>query len=138
MIKLKDLLKENSDKVYVQQNTLAVYYRPNSGSTTQFKGDPDKFRGYFTDKHNDNHYDHNVEKIIDWSKSQTAIVKKGNTGLYKIPAYWGYSEAKDLSIWGGNKTPDYYLWMLLQTMDSGDTVISFFKTKNEALAYWQK
>ena len=138
MIKITNLLTEGNDKVYVQQNTLAVYYRPNSGTTTQLKGDPDKFRGFFTDKRDDSHYDHNVVRILDWTKSNPAIVKKGGTSLYKIPAYWGYTEAKDLSVWGGSKTPDYYLWMLVQTMGSGDTIINFFKTKSEALAFWQK
>ena len=126
------------DKVYIQQNTLWVSYNPGSGITTQIKGDPDKFRGFFTDKKGDDHYDDIVSKIIDWSKKETPEAKKGGTSLFKIPCYWGYKSARELSIWGGEIIQDYFLYMLVQTMGSGDTVINFFKTKKEALAFWNK
>ena len=127
-----------NEKVYIQQNTLWYSYSPGSGITTQIKGDPDKFRGFFTDKKGDDHYDFIVSKILDWSKKEKSEVQKGGTSLHKIPAYWGYKSNRDLSIWGGEITPDYYLYMLVQTMGSGDTIINFFKTKKEALAFWSK
>lgn len=127
-----------NEKVYIQQNTLWLSYSPGSGITTQIKGDPDKFRGFFTDKKGDDHYDFIVSKIIDWSKKEKPDTKKGGTSLFKIPCYWRYKSARDLSIWAGDLDPDYYLYMLVQTMGSGDTVIGFFKTKKEALAFWNK
>lgn len=140
----KEFLNESiqTDKVYIQQNTLWCSYSPGSGVTTQIKGDPEKFRGFFTNKKGDDHYDSIVDKILEWSKKEKADIKKGGTSLFKIPCYWGYKSARDLSIWAGDLDPDYqpdyFLWMLVQTMGSGDTIINFFKTKREALSFWSK
>lgn len=127
-----------NEKVYIQQNTLWVAYSPGSGITTQIKGDPDKFRGFFTDKKDDDHYDFIVSKILNWAKIEKPEDKKGGTSLYKIPCYWGYKSARDLSIWEGEINPNYFIFMLVQIMGSGDTIINFFKTKKEALAFWSK
>lgn len=137
MIKLKGLLKENTDKVYIEQNTLWVSHRPDSGTTTQIKGDPDKFRGYWTDKVDDDHYDYNARRIVDWANSQTPIVRKSSMSLYKIPGYWGrIGDAENLSIWGGDKKPNYYIWLYVGKIANGNNVVSLFKTKSEALAFW--
>lgn len=127
-----------SEKVFIQQNQLWVAHSPGSGMTTQIKGDPDKFRGYFTDKQGDEHYDYNVKLILRWSKNEKPISKKDGTSLFKIPCYWQYKEQKELSVWGGDIQPDYFLFMLVQTMGSGDIIIGFFKTQREANAFWSK
>lgn len=124
----------NNDKVYIQQNTLWVSYSPNSGRTTQIKGDPDKFRGFFSNETTDEHYDGIVDKLLDWAKKETPLVKKSTSSLYKIPAYWKYSDTNDLSVWNGDKKPDYFLWMLIST-NAKYSIVNFFKTKQEAVAF---
>lgn len=129
----------DTKKVYIQQNTLWVAHSPGSGSTTQIKGDPDKFRGYFTNKAGDEHYDGSVSMLTVWADTDRSYIsKKGKTSLHKIPCYWGYKNPSDLSIWGGEIQPDYFLFMLVQTIGTGDTIIGFFKTQREANAFWNK
>lgn len=122
------------DIVYIQQNTLWTSYSPGSGMTTQIAGDPDKFRGYLTDKQGDDHFDSNVGNIVKWADQQEGLkIKEGST-LYKIPCYWGYKPQRDLSVWGGDVQPDYYLWLLLVKAPNYN-LVNFFKTKNEAINF---
>jgi len=123
-----------TDVVYIQQNSLWTSYSPGSGMTTQIAGDPYKFRGYLTDKQGDDHFDSNVANIAKWADKQEGIKVKDGTTLFKIPCYWGYKPQRDLSIWGGNVNPDYYLWMSF-TKAPNYNLINFFKTKNEALGF---
>jgi len=135
--KFNEFLNESKDNdtVYFQQNTLWIAYNPGSGITKQIKGDPDKFRGFFSSDNTDTeHYDFIVEKILEWSKYETPIFKKKRSAIYKIPAYWGYGETRELSVWGGEKNPDYFLYMLISTTDSY-SIISFFKREQEAISF---
>jgi hypothetical protein len=135
MIKLKKLLNEGGDKIFIQQNTLWVGWNPNSGTTTQIKGDPTKFRGYWTDRRTDSHYDFNVSRILDAVKHQTPDVSKNGVRIYKIPAWWGYSDANDYTIWGGDKKPEYYIWLYIGKIGNDESVVHLFKTKSEAVAF---
>lgn len=118
--------------VYVQQNNLWWATSPGSGMTTYIKGDPDKFRGYFTNDPGEVTYDYNVNNILKWSRTQPSISSKNL--LYKIPAYWGYKDASELSVWGGSIKPDYFLYLLLSTYRD-KFILSLFKTKKEALDF---
>ena len=122
------------DVVYIQQNTLWTSYSPGSGMTSQIQGDPDKFRGFLTNKQGDDHYDYNVENILKWANQQEGLKIKDGSTLYKIPCYWGYKPQRELSIWGGEILPDYYLWMLISKA-SDYYVVNFFKTKQEAINF---
>lgn len=147
MIKLLGLLTENDHKVYFQKDTLWYAHSPGSGITAQIK-DPLHFKGFITDKKNDDNYDFSADRIIDWSKTEAPVARKGGTSLYKIPYYASYRSTSDgytprpgeseLSVWGGKIQPDAYVWMLVQKMGSGDTVIGFFKTKQEAIGFWSR
>jgi len=126
--------------VYIQQNTLWYSWNPGSGITTKIKGDPDKFRGYFTNDPNDetmSNIETNIDDIVNyiakWSKSQPSV--KSGLLLYKIPAYWGLKEPSELSVWDGPVKPDYFLFMLLSTFGKNGYIINFFKTKNEAIVF---
>lgn len=128
----RDQYIEKAPVVYIQQNYLWWSWSPDSGVTTHIKGDPDKFRGYFTNDPKESTWDINVDNILKWSRTQKSIAPR--VLLYKIPAYWGYKGAYELSVWGGSVQPDYYLYMLLSTYRD-KFILSLFKTKKEALAF---
>lgn len=126
----------STSKVFIQQNSLWISYQPNSGSTTQIKGNPDEFRGYFTNDEKDGeHYDNDVNALIEWSASNKPEVKKSNYVVHKIPCWWGYKDHHDLSIWGGDIKPEYYVWLSITTMKNGISLVGLFKTKQQALAF---
>jgi len=140
----EEFLNESSlknDQVYFQQNTLWYSWSPGSGITKQIKGDPDKFRGYITDKKDDSNFDGIAENIVKWSieNKHLSHFKSMSKFLFKIPCWWGYKSARDLSIWAGDLDPDYqpdyFLWMLVSVMGSGNSIINFFKTKQEAVNF---
>lgn len=130
----------SSSKVFIQQNSLWISYKPNSGSTTQIKGNPDEFNGYFTNNEEDEeHYNSDVNVLIEWSKLNKPEVKKSNSVsnyvLYKIPCWWGYKDHHELSIWGGDIKPEYYIWLSITTMKNGMSLVDLFKTKQHALGF---
>ena len=122
--------------VFIQQNTLWVAHRPNNGTTTQIKGDPDKFRGYWSTDHIDTeHYDFNATEIADWSHWNKPVSTGKNWKLYKIPAWWGYKDQTELDIWGGYIKPDYFIWLGVVKMQNGESLIHLFGRKQEALGF---
>lgn len=122
--------------VFIQQNTLWVAHRPNSGNTTQIKGDPDKFRGYWSSDQNDTkHYAYNAANIADWSNWNKPVSTGKNWKLYKISAWWGYKDQIELDIWGGDNKPDYFIWLGVVKMQNGESLIHLFSTKREALGF---
>ena len=126
MIKLKNILRESKDKVFVKDGSLWVSYNPGSGKTTPYK---DKM--FITSKRGDSHFDSNAIDIEKWSKTNRAVFKNKISRVHKIPVYSLRTHSKDLSVWGGETTPSSFLYMLVATETNGNVVVSFFKTTNE-------
>jgi len=130
MIKLKDILNESKDKVFVKDNSLWVSYNPGSGKTT-----PMKDKMFITSKSGDSHFDSNALDIKKWSKENKAVLVNKISRVHKIPVYSLRTHSKDLSVWGGTTTPSSFIYMLVATETNGNVVVSFFKKRNEVLNF---
>jgi hypothetical protein len=128
----------SGDVVYIHQNTLWCSWAISSGVTAQIPGNPDEWRGFFKNFDgglSSGTYHSIVDDIAKWALKQKSEVKKNGATLHKIPAYWQKGSNSDLSIYGGGIKPDYYLYMLVQRLTNNRVIISFFKTKKEAVAF---
>ena len=133
MIKLKELLSESRDKVFIQDDMLWVSYSPGSGQTTPIRN----LRTYWTDKSSDSNFESNVRNIVKWSETQKPILKNKISRVHKIPVYdrGRGRTSSELSIWGGIQTPNSFLYLLIATETNGIHVVSFFKSRKEIVTW---
>jgi len=130
-IKLKELMNEGKDAVYIQGDTLWWSYSPGSGLAVPLRG-----KTFFTNNSADKgHFDVIVEKIMKWAKTAKPLKqnrKRGST-LYKIPNYIKHERmTSDLSVWGGDVQPQKAAYLVIIKDTTGRTLVNIFNKKQEA------
>jgi hypothetical protein len=112
----------NKDKVYVAADTLWAAYALHSGTTMpNFKS-----KSYITTKNDDKNYDDIARKLITYSNTTKPDMVKEDSKLFKIPIYKNH----DIDVFKNDPKPDSFCYMLIK-----QSVINFFKTKNEAINF---
>lgn len=131
---LRNLIEANTDTVLYSQGELWVTYGQSSGQTVQIGQNGKTF---VTDKKNDPNFNSTVPKIKKWAKKTKPMDNNGHqTNMYKIPEYGRTKMGDTYDIWGGDKTPIGYVYLVMNVSSHNVyDVVNFFDNKNEAKAW---
>jgi len=130
-MKFRDYLNETTDdKVIYVDNELWVTYGQGSGQTSYL---PDLTK-YLTDKGDDKNFDSLVPKLSRFAKSNKPMKqnKSKTVKMFEVPTY-PHVQYEAYDIFGGDIKPNGKIYMIIT--EEKNTIVNFFKKKNEALAW---
>ena len=129
------------DKVYFEKPlgdwySLWIAHSPNSGTSIYL--DPKEiFKTFFHDFENrkdDGKYSpDSVRELKKALSSEKPTKTKGDAKIYKIPVY-EKNDAKDYDIWGGDQTPEKYVYIRIVENEKGNSTIMIFPKLKEAVS----
>ena len=115
----KEYLNESQDKVFVSGKELWVAYAEGSGTVSQYKGT-------YISSNKDSNFDINTSKISTWAEKEKPLKQNDNKKLFELLIF-------DVGKSPYNDKPKSTEYMVVT--DEKSTVINFFKSKKEALAW---
>ncbi len=128
-VKVDSATGDKGDKIFFQNITFWISYSPGSGIAVPVRST------YITDKQGDKNQDNSLTKgLVNYANNHTPLKKKGNLSVFEVPVYSKQDTAVEkFDIWGGNIKPIKNRYIVVS--QGKINVITFFDSKNEALAW---